>query len=92
MIDVGFSYGPWEENEKDREKWRVADWTDEDDAVMSQATYEWIRIDADLEWICDVRFEQPDFMWLSQLQRDRDVVAQLEVSPMDPSRDVGLTI
>lgn len=92
MIDVGFSYGPWEENEKDREKWRVADWTDEDDAVMSQATYEWIRIDADLEWICDIRFEQPDFMWLSQLQRDRDVVAQLEVSPNSFCRAMVLTV
>ncbi|GAA6000165.1 transcription initiation factor TFIID subunit TAF2 [Rhodotorula paludigena] len=77
LIDVGFSLGMWED-EDERDRWRVADWTEEDDAVMSQATYEWIRIDADLEWICIVRFTQPDFMWLSQLQRDRDVVAQLE--------------
>lgn len=78
LIDVGFSLNLWED-EKEREKWRVADWTEEDDSVMSQATYEWIRIDADLDWIAGVQFEQPDFMWLSQLQRDRDVVAQLEV-------------
>ncbi|GAA5969785.1 hypothetical protein JCM11641_008040 [Rhodosporidiobolus odoratus] len=77
LIDVGFSLGMWED-EQERERWRVADWTEEDDAVMSQATYEWIRIDADLEWIAVVRFNQPDFMWISQLQRDRDVVAQLE--------------
>jgi hypothetical protein len=25
-------------------------------------------------------FEQQDYMWVSQLQRDRDVVAQIEVS------------
>lgn len=79
LIDLGFGLGSWEE-EAEREKWRVADWTEEDDTVMSQATYEWIRIDADLEWICGIQFEQPDFMWLSQLQRDRDVIAQLEVS------------
>ncbi|BGP14759.1 hypothetical protein JCM10213_004302 [Rhodosporidiobolus nylandii] len=77
LIDVGFSLGMWED-EAERERWRVADWTEEDDAVMSQATYEWIRIDADLEWIAIVRFTQPDFMWISQLQRDRDVIAQLE--------------
>mgnify|MGYP001608376580 FL=1 len=78
MMDVGFSLALWED-EAERDKWRVADWTEEDDSVMSQATYEWIRIDADLEWICNVNFEQQDFMWLSQLQRDRDIVAQLEV-------------
>ncbi|GAA5878689.1 hypothetical protein JCM8547_002132 [Rhodosporidiobolus lusitaniae] len=77
LIDVGFSLGMWED-EEERERWRVADWTEEDDAVMSQATYEWIRIDSDLEWIAIVKFAQPDFMWISQLQRDRDVVAQLE--------------
>lgn len=78
LIDVGFALTLWED-EGEREKWRVADWTEEDDSVMSQATYEWIRVDAELEWICGVSFEQPDFMWLSQLQRDRDVVAQLDV-------------
>ena len=50
---------------------------------MSQATYEWIRIDSDLDWICTVKFQQPDFMWISQLQRDRDVIAQLEVSALE---------
>ncbi|GAA5828317.1 hypothetical protein JCM11251_006194 [Rhodosporidiobolus azoricus] len=77
LIDVGFSLGMWED-EDEREKWGVADWTEEDDAVMNQATYEWIRIDSDLDWIAIIRFAQPDFMWISQLQRDRDVVAQLE--------------
>lgn len=77
MIDLGFSLPMWE-IEEEREKWRVADWSEEDDLTMSQATYEWIRIDADFEWIANIVFEQPDFMWISQLQRDRDVVAQFE--------------
>ncbi|POY76846.1 hypothetical protein BMF94_0098 [Rhodotorula taiwanensis] len=77
LMDVGFSLGMWED-EKERDRWRVADWTEEDDMMMSQATYEWIRIDAELDWICIVKFTQPDFMWISQLQRDRDVVAQLD--------------
>ena len=79
MVDMGFGLEVWEK-EKERENWKVADWTEEDEQVMSGATYEWIRMDADFEWIAAVAFEQPDFMWVSQLQRDRDVVAQLEVS------------
>ena len=79
MVDIGFGLEIWEK-EQERENWKVADWTEEDEAVMSGATYEWIRMDADFEWIANIKFEQPDFMWVSQLQRDRDVVAQLEVS------------
>jgi transcription initiation factor TFIID subunit 2 len=78
MIDIGFGLEIWEK-EQERENWKVADWTEEDEAIMSGATYEWIRMDADFEWIAHIKFEQPDFMWVSQLQRDRDVVAQLEV-------------
>lgn len=78
MIDMGFGLEIWEK-EQERENWKVADWTEEDEAIMSGATYEWIRMDADFEWIANIKFDQPDFMWVSQLQRDRDVVAQLEV-------------
>jgi transcription initiation factor TFIID subunit 2 len=80
MIDAGFGLAGWDDKQE-REKWKVADWSEEDDVLMSQATYEWIRVDADMEWIAIITLRQPDFMWLSQLQRDRDVVAQLEVSP-----------
>jgi len=78
LVDIAFGLEVWEK-EKERENWRVADWTEEDEQGMSGATYEWIRMDADFEWIAAIAFEQPDFMWVSQLQRDRDVVAQLEV-------------
>ncbi|KAF9245714.1 hypothetical protein BU15DRAFT_85416 [Melanogaster broomeanus] len=77
LVDMGFGLEIWEK-EREREIWKVADWTEEDEQVMSGATYEWIRMDADFEWIAAIAFEQPDFMWVSQLQRDRDVVAQLE--------------
>lgn len=77
LIDMSFGTQVWEE-EDERDEWRVSDWTDADDEKMAHATYEWIRIDADFEWICTFHFDQPDFMWVSQLQRDRDVVAQLE--------------
>jgi transcription initiation factor TFIID subunit 2 len=79
MVDMGFGLEVWEK-ESERNNWKVEDWTEEDETAMSGATYEWIRMDADFEWIADLKFEQPDFMWVSQLQRDRDVVAQLEVS------------
>jgi len=81
MIDMGFGLDIWEK-EKERENWKVADWTEDDEQVMSGATYEWIRMDADFEWIATIEFTQPDFMWVSQLQRDRDVVAQLEVGTL----------
>lgn len=79
MLDLGFDLAIWEE-EEERDKWRVADWTEEEENEMVGAPYEWIRLDADFEWIANVRFVQPDYYWVSQLQRDRDVVAQVEVS------------
>jgi transcription initiation factor TFIID subunit 2 len=78
LIDTSFALALWED-ETERARWKVADWTDADEVVMGGTVYEWIRIDADFEWIAFVDFDQHDFMWTSQLQRDRDVVAQLEV-------------
>lgn len=79
MVDMGFGLEIWEK-ESERENWKVADWTEEDEQNMAGQTYEWIRIDADFEWIAAISFDQKDYMWVSQLQRDRDVVAQYEVS------------
>jgi transcription initiation factor TFIID subunit 2 len=78
MLDLGFDLTIWED-EREREKWRVADWTEGEEETMVGAPYEWIRLDADFEWVANVRFDQEKFYWVSQLQRDRDVVAQLEV-------------
>ncbi|KAG8894105.1 hypothetical protein FRB99_001519, partial [Tulasnella sp. 403] len=77
LLDEAFGLGLWED-ETERTKWRVTDWTEEDEQRMATATYEWIRMDADFEWIAEIMFDQPDFMWVSQLQRDKDVVAQIE--------------
>ncbi|KAL5494783.1 hypothetical protein ACEPAI_245 [Sanghuangporus weigelae] len=77
LVDMSFGLEIWE-NEEEREKWKVMDWTEEEEQTMAGATYEWIRMDADFEWIARIQFEQPDYMWVSQLQRDRDVVAQVE--------------
>ncbi|KAG9018759.1 hypothetical protein FRB90_009913 [Tulasnella sp. 427] len=53
-------------------KRRVTDWTEEDEQRTVGATYEWIRMDADFERIGEIAFDPPDFMWVSQLQRDLD--------------------
>jgi transcription initiation factor TFIID subunit 2 len=78
MVNMGFGLEVWEK-ESERNNWKVEDWTEEDETAMSGATYERIRMDTDFEWITGLKFEQQAFMWVSQLQRDRDVVAQLEV-------------
>jgi transcription initiation factor TFIID subunit 2 len=65
---------PQEHNE-----WRLDDWPPEDEAKQETEAYEWIRIDADFEWICRTNIEDmPSYMYVSQLQQDKDVVAQAE--------------
>lgn len=60
--------------------WRLATWSKDDEDKMNQESYEWIRMDADFEWICKMKVQMPAYMYVSQLRQDRDVVAQLEVS------------
>ncbi|EER29739.1 hypothetical protein CPC735_074210 [Coccidioides posadasii C735 delta SOWgp] len=68
------------QSEEEILKWRLVEWTKEDEDRMGQESYEWIRMDADFEWICKMSLTMPGYMYLSQLQQDRDVVAQLEAS------------
>lgn len=60
--------------------WRLMDWSKEEEDKMGQESYEWIRMDADFEWICKMSISMPAYMFVSQLQQDRDVVAQMDVS------------
>lgn len=66
------------QSEEDVMNWRLTDWTLEDEERMNAESYEWIRLDADFEWICNIRLQMPGYMFASQLQQDRDVAAQLE--------------
>ena len=75
-----YSLGDVLQSEEEIQAWRLADWTKEDEDRMGQESYEWIRMDADFEWICKMALAMPPYMFVSQLQQDRDVVAQLEVS------------
>lgn len=67
------------QSEEDVKEWRLTDWSKEEDEAMGTESYEWIRMDADFEWIGKIRLQMPDYMYTSQLQQDRDVVAQYEV-------------
>ncbi|WAQ89524.1 hypothetical protein PtA15_11A213 [Puccinia triticina] len=73
-----FTYPPWERSQEERDRWKVRDWMEEEDLFITQSNVEWIHLDVEVEWICDFRFEMKEFMWLEQLQRDRNVVAQLQ--------------
>lgn len=33
-----------------------------------------------MEWFCQTDVQQPDFMWISQLENDKDVAAQHEAA------------
>jgi transcription initiation factor TFIID subunit 2 len=66
------------QSEEEVKEWELADWSKEDDSRMSDEHYEWIRLDKDFEWIGKISFNQPHYMFVSQLQQDNDVVAQVD--------------
>lgn len=66
------------QTDEDVKKWGLFEWSKEQEEKMTHEAFEWIRVDADFEWICKVYINQPDYMFLSQLQQDRDVDAQYE--------------
>ena len=69
--------------------WRLSNWSKEDEEKMSSESYEWIRMDADFEWICKLSINMPGYMHISQLQQDRDVSAQYDVS-QDSSESISM--
>lgn len=57
----------------------IASTADEDLIESGTEAYEWIRIDSDFEWIGKiVSFNMKFEMYVSQLQLDKDVVAQIQ--------------
>ncbi|PQE29978.1 hypothetical protein CJF32_00000651 [Rutstroemia sp. NJR-2017a WRK4] len=64
---------------QDMQEWGLSDWNEDQDRQMENESYEWIRIDADFEWICEKKFlKMEPWMYMSQLQQDRDISAQFE--------------
>lgn len=77
--DIVLSLGDVLSSPEDIKEWKLTEWGSEEEDRMAQDAFEWIRIDADLEWICDISLSMPEWMYAAQLQQDRDVVAQYEV-------------
>lgn len=73
---IVFSLGDKLDTPDDMASWGLIDWTEQDEKNMDQESYEWIRIDSDFEWLCRMNTNMPAWMYLSQLQQDRDIVAQ----------------
>ncbi|TQN67082.1 Transcription initiation factor TFIID subunit 2 [Colletotrichum shisoi] len=84
-------------NPEDMRKWEFSEWEPEIEKAMDQESYEWIRMDADFEWACEMKTNLQSYMYVSQLQQDRDVVAQqdsmlyLRKSPPHPLVSTFLT-
>ncbi len=64
------------QSQEEVNEWGLTEWDAEIEQKMEQESYEWIRMDADFEWICELTLNMPAYMYVSQLQQDRDVVAQ----------------
>ena len=73
---IVFSLGDKLDTPDDMASWGLIDWNEQDEKNMDQESYEWIRIDSDFEWLCRMNTNMPAWMYLSQLQQDRDIVAQ----------------
>ncbi|CZS95368.1 hypothetical protein WAI453_011340 [Rhynchosporium graminicola] len=67
------------QKEEEKEAWDLREWDADTEAKMDMESYEWIRVDADFEWLCERQFPgMASYMYVSQLQQDKDVVAQQE--------------
>lgn len=64
--------------ERDIKEWGFEEWPKRDEDLVDP--YEWIRVDTDCEWIAKFNVRQPDYMFCSQLQQDRDVEAQCDAA------------
>ncbi|CAK7229490.1 Transcription initiation factor TFIID subunit 2 [Sporothrix curviconia] len=73
---IVFSLGDKLDTPDEMADWGLIDWTEQDEKSMDQESYEWIRIDSDFEWLSKMHTNMPAWMYLSQLQQDRDIVAQ----------------
>lgn len=75
------------QSKAEMEEWNLVEWIkDEEDPLFNDA-FEWLRVDADFEWISKMSVKQPDYMFASQLQYDRDVEAQYEAVRYFATRD-----
>lgn len=68
-------FGDVLQTDADLGNWGLSDWDRDTQIAMDQESYEWIRFDCNFEWLCEMITDMPPYMYLAQLQQDRDVVA-----------------
>ncbi|KKA30911.1 hypothetical protein TD95_002632 [Thielaviopsis punctulata] len=71
-----YSLGDTLQTPGESETFMLREWDEATERQMDSESYEWIRMDTDFEWIGFIRTNMPGYMYVSQLQQDRDVVAQ----------------
>lgn len=74
-IPVFAKLGDILDSEADLKNWKFEEWPKRDEEFLDP--FEWIRVDTDFEWIARFDVKQPDYMFGSQLQQDRDIEAQI---------------
>jgi len=79
--DIVITLGDILSSPDEMREWKLVDWSNDESEKMEMDAFEWIRIDADVEWICSIDLGMPEWMWAVQLRQDRDVIAQYEVLP-----------
>lgn len=74
-----YELGNLYQKEEEIAEWRIATWSADDRGRMDQESYEWLRVDADFEWISKANInDMPAYMYVAQLQQDKDVAAQID--------------
>lgn len=58
------------------ERYQTEEYNEATERQMDAESYEWLRVDTDFEWLCSMQVGMAHYMFVSQLQQDRDVVAQ----------------
>ncbi|PKS09899.1 hypothetical protein jhhlp_004522 [Lomentospora prolificans] len=76
--DEGFIYclGDTINTPADMERFRAEEYNEATEKQMDAESYEWLRVDTDFEWLCSMKVGMAHYMFVSQLQQDRDIVAQ----------------
>nr|CAG8506932.1 7046_t:CDS:10 [Entrophospora candida] len=62
----------------ERDEWKIIEWADPSRQQSTSDHWDWILIDRAFSWIGKFDFEQPDYMWASQLESEGSVAAQYE--------------
>ena len=73
-----FMLGDILSSEEEMRDWAMTDWDESEIRKMEAESFEWYRVDADFEWLCEKMDHMPGYMYIAQLQQDRDIVAHQE--------------